>query len=65
MINLVYFKTLLSIVEWKHVLSKIFPDYIYKFYTFFLWTLWWGISKTKDKLKSINSPWMSKDRVQL
>ena len=36
MINLVYFKTLLSIVEWKHVLNKIFPDNIYKFYTFFV-----------------------------
>ena len=48
--SIAYFKTVLSIVDWKHMLNKTSPNNAYnKFLTIFFEPLQWGISKAKDK----------------
>ena len=66
--SIAYFKTLLSIVDWKHVLNENSPN---NAYNEFLKKILGGLcneafpkQKIKIKRKSFNSPWMTKGLVQ-
>ena len=61
--SVAYFKTLLSIVDWKHVLNENSPNDAYnEFLRIFLGLCNEAFSKQKikSKRKSFNSPWMTK-----
>ena len=61
------FKTVLSIVDWKHMLKKISPNNAYnKFLRIFLglYNDTFPKQKIKIKRKSFNSPWMTKGLVK-
>ena len=62
-----YFKTLLSIVDWKHVLNENSPNNTYnEFLRIFLdlYNEAFLKQKIKIKRKSFNSPWMTKGLVK-
>ena len=62
-----YFKTLLSIVDWKHVLKESSPNNAYnEFLRIFLRLCNEAFPKQKIKIKrkSFNSPWMTKGLVK-
>ena len=65
--SIVYSKTLLSIVDWKHVLSENSPNNAYnEFIRIFLglYNETFPKQKIKVKRKSFNSPWMTKGLVK-
>ena len=65
--SIAYFKTLLSIVEWKHVLNEDSPNNVYnEFLRIFggFYNEAFPKQKIKIKRKSFNSPWMTKGLVK-
>ena len=64
--SIAYFKTLVSIVDWKNVLNENSPNNAYnKFLRIFLaFTMRHFQNKRKIKRKSFNSPWMTKGLVK-
>ena len=68
--SVAYFKTLLSIIDWKNVHSENSPNnanneflrFIYLF--FWLWNEVFPKQKIKVKRESFNSPWMTKGLVK-
>ena len=65
--SIAYFKTLLSIVDWKHVLQENSPNNAYNEFLKIFWGLYneaFQKQKIKIKRKSFNSPWMTKGLVK-
>ena len=65
--SIAYFKTLLSIIDCKHVLNENSPNNAYNEFL----RIFWGVhneafpkEKIKIKRKSFNSPWMTKGLVK-
>ena len=61
--SIAYFKTLLSIVDWKHVLNENSSNNAYNEFLrifFGLYNETYPKQKIKIKRKSFNSPWMTK-----
>ena len=61
--SVAYFKTLLSIVDWKHVLNENSPNDAYNEFLRIFLSLYneaFSKQKIKSKRKSVNSPWMTK-----
>ena len=65
--SIAYFKTLLSIVDWKHMLNKNSSNNAYNKFLRILLGLYneaFPKQKIKIKRKSCNSPWMTKGLVK-
>ena len=65
--SIAYFQTLLSIVDWKHVLNKNSSNNAYNEFLKIFWGLYneaFPKQKIKIKRKSFNSPWMTKGLVK-
>ena len=65
--SITYFKTLLSIVDWKHVFNENSPKNAYNEFLRIFLSLYneaFPKQKIKIKRKSFNSPWMTKGLVK-
>ena len=65
--SIAYFKTLLSIVDWKHVLNEDSPNNVYNESLRIFGGFYNEVfpkQKIKIKRKSFNSPWMTKGLVK-